>query len=126
MRYVQRSLITKFLIESDKALERLDLLPRTRKKCLKSLCKICDHHALLPRALKIPVCHDRTAVALYKGGFADVWKGEHRGQDVAVKVIRTYSNSDLQKIIRVCCRSHSRSMLQYADQVPFRGSAGRL
>ena len=38
---------------------------------------------------------------LYRGGYADVWKGEHCGRDVAVKVIRTYSNSDLQKIIGV-------------------------
>ena len=52
----------------------------------------------------IPVCYDRTRVALYKGGFADVWKGEYRGRDVAVKVIRTYSNSDLQKIVGVSGR----------------------
>ena len=38
---------------------------------------------------------------MYRGGFADVWKGEHRGQDVAVKVLRTYLNSDLQKITGV-------------------------
>ena len=30
-----------------------------------------------------------------------MWKGEHCGQDVAVKVLRAYSNSDLQKIIGV-------------------------
>ena len=41
---------------------------------------------------------------LYWGGFADVWKGEYHGQDVAVKVLRTYSNSDMKKIIGV---SHS-------------------
>ena len=62
---------------------------------------MCGHHALLPGTLKIPVCYDRAGVALYRGGFADVWKGEHSGQDVAVKVLRTYSNSDLQKIIGV-------------------------
>ena len=76
-----------------------DLSPRTRKKCLKSLYRTCGRHALLPRVLKIPVCYG--GVALYRGGFADVWKGEHCGRDVAVKVIRTYSNSDLQKIIGV-------------------------
>ena len=32
-----------------------------------------------------------------------MWKGEYNGRDVAVKVIRTYSNSDLQKIIGVGC-----------------------
>jgi hypothetical protein len=30
-----------------------------------------------------------------------VWKGQHCGRDVAVKVIRTYSNDDLQRVIGV-------------------------
>ena len=42
-----------------------------------------------------------TGVALYRGGFGDVWKREYRGQEVAVKVVRTYANSDLKKITRV-------------------------
>lgn len=62
---------------------------------------MCSRNALLPRALEIHVRYDRTSVAMYRGGFADVWKGEHRGQDVAVKVLRTYLNSDLQKITGV-------------------------
>ena len=64
---------------------------------------MCGRHALLPRTLKISTCYDRTGVASYRGGFADVWKGEHRGRDVVVKVLRTYLNSDLQKIIGVGC-----------------------
>jgi hypothetical protein len=78
-----------------------ELSPQIRKKCLKSLYRTCGRHALLPRALKIPVCYDRTGTALYRGGFADVWKGQHYGRAVAVKVIRTYSNDNLQKIIGV-------------------------
>jgi hypothetical protein len=30
-----------------------------------------------------------------------VWKGQHCGRDVAVKVIRTYSDDDLQRVIGV-------------------------
>ena len=45
--------------------------------------------------------YDRTCSALFRGGFADVWKGECSGRDVAVKVLRTYSNSDLQRTIGV-------------------------
>ena len=82
-----------------------NLSPWTRKKCLRLLYRTCGHHALLPSALRIPVCYDRTEVASYRGGFADVWKGEYCGRDVAVKVIRTYSKSDLQKIIGVSYRS---------------------
>ena len=53
--------------------------------------------------MEIPICYDRTGDALYSGGYADVWKGQYCGQDVAVKVIRTYSSSDLEKVIGVSC-----------------------
>jgi len=87
----------------DQALGRPDLSPRTRESCLKSLFRICGRHALLPTSLKVPVSLERTGGVLYRGGFADVWKGEHCGQDVAVKVIRIYSDSDLQRVVGVSC-----------------------
>jgi hypothetical protein len=96
-----------FINVIDEALDIPDLSALTREKCLKSLYRTCGRHALLPKSLEIPICYDRTGVALFRGGFADVWKGEHRGRDVAVKVIRTYSNSDLQKITGVSCWSLS-------------------
>lgn len=37
----------------------------------------------------------------YRGSFGDVWKAEHDGRDVAVKVIRTYSDQVLDKMIGV-------------------------
>jgi hypothetical protein len=101
-----------------------EIPPRIRKKCLKSLYGICGRLALLPRALKIPVCYDRTGTALYRGGFADVWKGKHCGQDVAVKVIRTYSDDDLQKIVGVSYYPYSLSGFLTLTW-PARGSAGR-
>ena len=36
-----------------------------------------------------------------RGGFADVLKYGDHGREVAVKVLRIYSDSDLQKIARV-------------------------
>jgi len=90
--YCEYSILTRSV---DQALDRPDLSSPTGKKCLRLLYRTCGHHALLPRTLKIPVHYDRTSAALFRGGYADVWKGEHCGQDVAVKVIRTYSNSDL-------------------------------
>ena len=83
------------------ALDRPDLSPRTRENCLRSLCKMCGRHALLPTTLKTPISFERTGNITYRGGFADVWKGEYRGQDVAVKVIRIYSDSELQRVIGV-------------------------
>ena len=74
-----------------------------RVKCLRRLYRACGSHGILPKTLRIPVCFDHTAYPLYRGGYADVWKGEHCGRDVAVKVIRTYSRSKLKKIIGVSC-----------------------
>ena len=92
-----------------------ELPPRIQQKCLKLLYKSCGHHALLPRTLKIPACYDRTGTALYRGGFTDVWKGKHCGRDVAVKVIRTYSDDDLQRVIGVRCWSCSLPTCLRAD-----------
>jgi hypothetical protein len=78
-----------------------ELSPHIRKKCLRSLYRTCGRLTLLPGALKVFVCYDRNSAALYRGGFADVWKGKHGGKDVAVKVIRTYANNILQKVTRV-------------------------
>ena len=78
-----------------------NLEPQLRKKTLRALCIICGRHAILPRSLQIPPCYNRTDDALYSGGFADVWKGEHRGRKVAVKVLRLYTTSNLDKITTV-------------------------
>ena len=73
----------------------------SQKKCVRLLYKMCGRHALLPKGLQIQVQYDHAGNALYRGGFADVWRGKHRGCDVAVKVLRTYSDHDLKKIIGV-------------------------
>ena len=51
--------------------------------------------------MNISARYDRTGRALYRGGFADVWRGKHHDRDVAIKVLRTYSDSDLRKIVGV-------------------------
>ena len=65
---------------------------------------MCAINALLPRSLQIELCDDPTSVVLYRGGFGDVSKRRYQGRDIAVKVLRTYANTDIQKITRV---SHS-------------------
>ena len=72
-----------------------------RKKALSALCKICGRQALLPRSLQIPHCYDRSEDALYSGGYSDVWMGEHQDRKVAVKVLRIYTTSNLDKIVSV-------------------------
>ena len=85
----------------DQALGKSELSPWAKKQCLKLLYRTCGMYALLPGTMRISNCCDRTGIALYRGGYADVWKGQYCGQEVAVKVIRMYSNSDLQKVLGV-------------------------
>ena len=59
---------------------------------------------MLPGSLKIELCYNPAGVAHCRGGFADVWKGEYHGLEVAAKVLRVYATSDLQKITRVSHR----------------------
>ena len=80
------------------------------------MCKICGRQALLPRSLQIPLCYDRSVDAMYSGGYADVWMGEHQGRKVAVKVLRVYSTSDLDRITSVgCCPKLTASVYRGAD-----------
>ena len=85
------------------ALDRPELSPQARGGCLKLVRKMCGRHALLPTSMKTPVPFEQTGNALCRGGFADVWKGEHCGRDVAVKVLRTYSGGDLRKVLGLSC-----------------------
>jgi len=51
--------------------------------------------------LRIELGDSLTGAPLRRGGYGDVWKREYQGQTVAVKVLRVYEESDLQKLIRV-------------------------
>jgi len=70
---------------------------------VKSLYKMCVRHSLLPGSLQINVWYDSTTFPHSRGGFADVWKGKWLDQEVAIKVLRTHSKSDIQNIVRVSC-----------------------
>ena len=63
-------------------------------------------------------------VPLYRGGFADVWKGTSQGREVAVKVLRVYSMSDFGRVKRVA----NTLLMSCVDELTiiFRDSAGRL
>ena len=94
-------LFSNLLISPDQALDSLDLMPRTRKKCVKLLYKACASHTLLPRSLHFELHGDPVGIPSYGGGFGDVWKREHRGKEVAVKVLRLRYNDGSRDINNV-------------------------
>jgi hypothetical protein len=68
---------------------------------VRSLHRICGRQALLPKSLAIPLCYNPTETPLCHGGFADVWKGQYDGREVAVKVLKVYRTSNFEKIRKV-------------------------
>ena len=76
--------------------------------------------------MQITVRYDRMERPLYIGGFADVWKGKHGNRDVAVKVIRTSSTSDSEKILGVGSQLLSLITCQRTERALYRDSARRL
>ena len=75
---------------------------------MKSLYKMCAGHTLLPRLLHFELDDDPMDVVMYHGGFADVWKRRHRGQEVAVKVLRPRNGNGWQNMANVGRRKNSR------------------
>jgi hypothetical protein len=70
-------------------------------KCLRPLYRICGRQALFPNSLAIPLCYNPTEAPLAHGGFADVWKGQYNGRDVAASVLRVYLTNNLRRVRRV-------------------------
>ena len=90
---------------SSMLLQMLDELgPHLRRECLRTLCKICGDKALLPRSVQIPLCYNPADPPLYHGGYSEVWKGQHKGCEVAVKVLKVYQTSNFDKIRHVSCK----------------------
>jgi hypothetical protein len=78
--------------------------------CLKKLFDICGRIDLIPDSLQIELHDNPAGDALYRGGFAGVFKctmGSRmcstvdQGLEVVVKVLRTHSNGDMREMTRV-------------------------
>ena len=90
------------LISVDQALGTLDLAPRIRRKCMKSLYKMCANHTSLPTSLHLEPPEDPMGAAVCRGGFADVYKCQQScGQEVAVKVLRPCNDDRSQRMVDV-------------------------
>ena len=89
------------------------------------LYRMCGRQVLLPRSLQIPICYDPSDAPLYRGGAADVWKGQYLGRHVAAKVLRVYSTSGIDRIRMVSLQGPAKVVLM-ADADRCRGSSGKL
>jgi hypothetical protein len=91
-------------LPSVQAVDNLDFAPQIRNKCVRSLYKMCAGHTMLPRSLhfELPGNAMDADGALYCGGYADVFRCESGGREVAVKVLRrlSLSSQEIKKVSR--------------------------
>jgi len=73
---------------------------RERLKLFNKFRKTCSRHRVVPKSMHIPDCSEgSTEVA--SGEYADVSQGIHEGRQVAIKVVRVSTTSDLDVILGV-------------------------
>ena len=82
-------------------LERDEVSNQERTKFLNILCKMCSRQRSLPKSMFIPCCHGRTTEERH-GGHATVFKGECRGRQIAIKVLRLRPTDSLEVRLGVC------------------------
>ncbi|KAF9257189.1 hypothetical protein L218DRAFT_1006451 [Marasmius fiardii PR-910] len=72
------------------------------KKCIKYLRRLVDKHGVLPKSLFINDIVMESSRAVARGGFADIWKGTFRDQEVCLKVcyVSTVATKDINKIVQ--------------------------
>ncbi|KAF9645415.1 kinase-like protein [Thelephora ganbajun] len=93
-----------FVDAIDEMLNEDTLAPHVRRKCLRPLYRICGHQVLLPTSLAVPLCYNPTENPMCRGGFADVWKTQYHGREVAAKVLRTSQRSNYERVRKRFCR----------------------
>jgi len=74
--------------------------PALRRRHVKALIRLSGATGLYPECLVlggIEIMGD----AVGGGGFAEIFKGRLQDQEIAVKVLRVYQKSDLEKLLKV-------------------------
>jgi hypothetical protein len=77
------------------------LAPEIHRRCLFALYRLCSRDALVPKSSEFSLPCNLKDRPLYRGEFADVWKGFHDGKEAAVEVLRVGLSDDLGKAKRV-------------------------
>ena len=80
----------------------IDISPEYKHRHMTALIKLSKASGLVPEYLVLngfEVRVDGDPIA--SGGFGDVYKGRYRGQEMALKVLKVYQKSDIQKRLKV-------------------------
>jgi len=81
-----------------------DVMNGLRKRCFKSLCRICAIRGVLPGPYVLNADDlQRSGVADYAGGFGEVWKGRLNETVVAIKKLKGVTAAQFEKRKEVRC-----------------------
>jgi len=80
---------------------------KERPELLNDLCKMCDIQRSLPKSMVITCLQNVPHIAECGGGSAAVYRGEHRGRQVAIKFLRLYVTSDRDFFLSVSALFHT-------------------
>ena len=74
---------------------------RDRYELLNILCKMCSGQRTIPKSMHVDDCLSGELIEEYDGGHATVFRGQHKGRPVAVKIVRLYLTSNFDKCFSV-------------------------
>ncbi|KAL0577836.1 hypothetical protein V5O48_004164, partial [Marasmius crinis-equi] len=101
---------------------------KTRKKCTKFLQCLFEGHQVLPDSLilnEIELVGCTLGRPIGGGGFSDIYKGNHRGKVVCLKLLRTFTfedqNQTRSNIDKLCGEALLWTQLDHPNVLPFYG-----
>ncbi|EMD33245.1 hypothetical protein CERSUDRAFT_142885 [Gelatoporia subvermispora B] len=112
----------------DKVLDVVDVSDPIQVQCLDILRKMCGLNYIVPKSFILPR-HAISSIAARSdshGSYADVWKGQFEGRQVALKVFRIQADStnaeNITQDLKTFCREAILwKRLRHPNITPFRG-----
>lgn len=97
--------------------------PQDDIRIFKKFRQLCGRAGTLPTSHLIPEALIKTTEhPIASGGFGDVWEGIYNDQRVAIKALRLYKDSDVQKVKKMFCKEVAMwKRIPHPNIVPFLG-----
>ena len=103
----------------DQVVSSTTVNPSLKNRCFKVLRRASPSHAVLPKSHYLDGVTLSDTIPYASGGFADIWKGQHNGNQMCVKAFRTQTAENLARIKRVCVGIPVRGWAQPDDDQQF-------
>lgn len=75
--------------------------PNAKRRLIGALIKLSRASGLYPDCMILKGIELTGGDAVAGGAYGDVWKGKMRGEQLAVKVLKVFQKSDMEKLLKV-------------------------